>query len=232
VIEEILPVASREVALAGRVGLVVVDPGVAFTRRGALSDPERMVPMVHRVGEAYRALRAAFPELSTLVFLDTHHADVPEPPYPPHGIIGTGEELIDPDLAWLPGEDRVTVVEKDCINGFVGAIDRDTGRNAFCEWAKAGDFQHIVVTGDCTDICVSDFVVSALSARNHGLLTARHPDDRAAYVAAITGLEIVVLEAACATFEAPGHSSRIGHRVGLWMMAARGATIATGWRRG
>jgi nicotinamidase-related amidase len=226
-IEDLLPVSSREVTLSGRVGLVVVDPGVAFTRRGALSDPERMLPMLRRVGEEYRALRAAFPDLRVLVFLDTHHADIPEPPYPPHGIIGTGEELIDPDLAWILDEPGVTVVRKDCINGFVGAIDRATGRNAFCEWARDGDFHHLVVTGDCTDICVSDFVVAALSARNHGLLT-RH-EDRAAYVAAITGLEIVVLEAACATFEAPGHSARIAHRVGLWVMAGRGAAIASGW---
>jgi nicotinamidase-related amidase len=228
-LDTLLPITLGEAELSGRVGLVVVDPGVGFTRRGALSDPERMVPMVHRIGAEYRALKAAFPDLRVLVFLDTHHPDIPEPPYPTHGVIGTGEEDVDPDLAWLLAEPGVTVVRKDCINGFVGAIDRHTGRNAFAEWAKDGDFQRLVVTGDCTDICVSDFVVSALSARNHGLLTAAA--DRDALVAAITGLDIVVLEPACATFDAPSHPAAVAHRVGLWVMAGRGAVLASGWRR-
>ncbi len=217
---------------SGNIGLVVVDPGVAFTREGNLADPERMVPMVRTIGETYRKLRAALgARLQVLVFLDTHHADIPEPPYPPHGIVGTGEELIDPDLAWLLDEPGVTLVRKDCINGFVGAIDRKTGRNAFCEWVAQHTPSHLLVTGDCTDICVSDFVVSALSARNHGLLTTADPDtERQAYVAAITGLHIVVLEDACETFHAPGvHDAEAAHHVGLWLMASRGAVIADGW---
>jgi hypothetical protein len=30
--------------------------------------------------------------LPIFAFLDTHYPDKPEPPYPPHCIIGTGEE--------------------------------------------------------------------------------------------------------------------------------------------
>jgi nicotinamidase-related amidase len=232
-LSEILPVALKPVVLpaSGPVGLVVVDPGVAFTRSGPLSDPERMIPMVAAIGQSWRALREALGDrLQTLVFLDTHHADIPEPPYPPHGVIGTGEEEIDPDLRWLLDAPGVTVIQKDCINGFVGAIDRATGRNTFCEWVIATGVAPILVTGDCTDICVSDFVVTTLSARNHGLLTAADPlVDREAYVRAITGLEIVVLPEACATFDAPGHPHEAAHHVGLWLMAARGAVIASAW---
>lgn len=233
-IEEHLPVVTRAVALGGNapIGLVIVDPGVGFTRSGALSDPERMVPMVRAIGGTYRALKEALGErLHTLMFLDTHHADIPEPPYPPHGVIGTGEELVDPELAWLLDEPRLTIVRKDCINGFVGAIDRKTGANAFCTWVADHRFAKLLVTGDCTDICVSDFVVTALSARNHGLLTHADPDaERAAYVQAVTGLEIAVLPGACATFDAPGHAHAAAHHVGLWLMASRGATIAAEWR--
>ncbi|MCA9538414.1 MAG: isochorismatase family protein [Myxococcales bacterium] len=123
------------------------------------------------------------------------------------------------------------LIRKDCINGFVGAIDRKTGRNAFCEWVIAHDLRTLLVCGDCTDICVSDFVVAALSARNHGLLTARDPAaDRKGYAAAITGLRIVVLQDACETFDAPGfHEREAAHHVGLWLMAARGAQIAGHW---
>jgi nicotinamidase-related amidase len=231
-IASLLPFTPRPVDLAGStVGLVVVDPGVGFTREGNLADPARMLPMLAAIGEEYRSLRAALGDrLRVLVFLDTHHADVPEPPYPPHCVVGTGEEKVDPDIAWLLEEPAVTVIPKDCINGFVGAIDRKTGRNAFCEWVIAHGIRRLLVTGDCTDICVSDFVVTALSARNHGLLTAIDPEaDRAGYVRAITDLEIAVLPQACATFDAPGHDAATAHHVGLWLTASRGATIASGW---
>ena len=226
-LEATFPIVHRPVALRGQVGLVVIDPGVGFVRQGALSDPERMVPMCRRIGERYLELRARLGEdLHTCVFLDTHAADIPEPPYPPHCVVGTGEELIDEELRWLVDEPRVTVIRKDCINGFVGSIDRDTGRNAFAEWVNETGVQTLLVTGDCTDICVSDFVVTALSARNHGLFTRSSPTDRAAYTAAITGFQIVVLPDACATFEASGHSSAAAHHIGLWLMASRGAVIA------
>ncbi len=231
-LETRLPISLLTVELGtGPVGLVVVDVGVGFTREGNLADPTHMVPMVARIAETWRALKSAVGErLHTICFLDTHEPDIPEPPYPPHCIVGTGEEQIDPDLVWLPEQPQVTVVRKDCINGFVGAIDRDSGRNAFCEWVKANGIRTLLVTGDCTDICVSDFVVTALSARNHGLLTAASTDDRVRYVGDITGLRIVVLADACETFDAPGfHEREAAHHVGLWLMASRGAVLASGW---
>jgi len=192
-----------------------------------------MIPMVHRIDAEWKALHGQLGErLHTLCFLDTHEPDIPEPPYPPHCIRGTGEEEIDPDLEWLLGEKHVNVIRKDCINGFVGAIDRQSGANAFCEWVIKNDIRTLLVCGDCTDICVSDFVVSALSARNHGLLTAKNPQtERDAYVEAITGLEIAVLVDACETFDMPGVHERIAaHHVGLWLMASRGATLVNEWR--
>ncbi len=230
-----LPFDTHTVALGdGPVGLIIVDAGVAFTREGNLADPTHMVPMVRRIDAEHRALTAALGDrLHTLCFLDTHEADIPEPPYPPHGIKGTGEEAIDPELEWLLDAPQVTVIRKDCINGFVGAIDRRTGHNAFTQWVIDHGLRTLLVTGDCTDICVSDFVLSTLSARNHGLLTAADPDaDRAGYVADVTGLRVAVLADACETFDAPGVHERVAaHHVGLWMMAARGAIIAEGWTR-
>jgi nicotinamidase-related amidase len=213
------------------VGLVIVDAGVAFTRQGLLSDPTHMIPMVKRIGEHYRNLKEALGErLHVLCFLDTHHPDIPEPPYPPHGIIGTGEELMDPDLEWLLQEPQVTVVRKDCINGFVGGIDRESGQNAVVEWMRETGVRQLLVTGDCTDICVSDFVVTMLSARNHGLFT--RATEREAQVEAIVGLQIVVLVDACETYDAPWHSRGPAHHVGLWFMLTRGAVLASEWNVG
>ena len=231
-LEERLPIQLQSIALGeGPIGLVVVDAGIGFTREGNLADPERMIPMVSRIGNTWRRLSEAIgSRLHTLCFLDTHEPDIPEPPYPPHCIKGTGEEHMDPDLEWLLEKPQVTVIRKDCINGFVGAIDRVTGANRFCEWVAQNQIRTLLVCGDCTDICVSDFVVTTLSARNHGLLTTHSPDDRAAYVEAITGLRICVLADDCETFHAPGvHEAEAAHHVGLWLMAARGATLVSHW---
>ena len=231
-LEQRLPIQTETLAIGdGAVGLVIVDACVGFTREGHLADPERMVPMVQAIAAQWRRLKVALGErLHTLCFLDTHEPDIPEPPYPPHCIKGTGEEQIDPDLVWLLNEPQVMVIRKDCINGFVGAVDRETGRNVFCEWVRDNDIRTLLVCGDCTDICVSDFVVSALSARNHGLLTTADPTDRGAYVDAITGLNIAVLVDACETFDAPGvHERDAAHHVGLWLMASRGAQLLDDW---
>ena len=227
-----LPIQLDSIELGkGPIGLVIVDAGVGFTRQGNLSDPERMIPMVRRIDAQWRALHAALGErLHTLCFLDTHEPDIPEPPYPPHCIKGTGEEVMDPELDWLLSQSQVTVIRKDCINGFVGAIDRNSGRNAFCEWVCEHQIRTLLVCGDCTDICVSDFVVTTLSARNHGLLTHRRPAERDAYVDAVTGLRVCVLADACETFHAPGiHDAEAAHHVGLWLMASRGALLVREW---
>ena len=102
-LEERLPIQLQSIALGeGAIGLVVVDAGIGFTREGNLADPERMIPMVSRIGNTWRRLSEAIgSRLHTLCFLDTHEPDIPEPPYPPHCIKGTGEEHMDPDLEWL-----------------------------------------------------------------------------------------------------------------------------------
>jgi nicotinamidase-related amidase len=41
-----------------------------------------------------------------IAFLDTHEADKPEPPYPPHCIVGTGEENFVPGL-FLTGREKI-----------------------------------------------------------------------------------------------------------------------------
>lgn len=225
-----LPVVPQTVSLSsfsGNVGLVIVDASVGFTRSGALSDPESMVPMVQRIKEEYlRLYEALGTRLKVLCFLDTHHPDIPEPPYPPHGVVGTGEEEIDPELEFLLSQPDVTVIRKDCINGFVGAIEN--GRNLFVDWMQDNQIGKLLVAGDCTDICVSDFVVTALSARNHGLFVPRTvAKGSAEYVSSIVGLDIVVLSEACQTFNAPLHPREVCHQIGLWLMASRGAVICS-----
>lgn len=131
-----------------------------------------------------------------------------------------------PQLSWLKECPQATLIPKDCINGYIGAIDHRTGINHFEVWVKNHRLDAIIVTGICTDICVMDFVLTVLSARNHGLLTGLK--------------DIVVLERACATYDLPkekvqslglsetaAHPQKITHHLGLYFMASRGAVIAS-----
>ncbi|MGZ9032777.1 MAG: isochorismatase family protein, partial [Burkholderiaceae bacterium] len=164
--------------------------------------------------------------LPIAVFLDYHHPDRPEPPYPPHCIAGSGEEDLVLELQWLVDSPRVTQMRADCINDFVGAIDLATGRNQIVEWVNDQLLDTIVVVGICTDICVAEFVSTMLSARNHRMMPRL--------------IDVVVYEPGCATYDLPkeraislglpataAHPQELAHHFGLYLMASRGACLAS-----
>ena len=116
------------------------------------------------------------------------------------------------ELAWLRNEPDVTLLCKDCIDGFVGGIEpiyhgtHGTSRNRVVDWVNVHRLRALLVTGLRTDLGVMDFVLAMLSARRHGLMT--------------TLADIVVLEPATAS-----HDGR-AHHMALYFMAARGALLA------
>jgi nicotinamidase-related amidase len=209
-----------------RTGLVIVDVvnGFATVGAGYLAPMvenlqiSRMVVEIDRLARAFTAGgRPIF------AFLDTHVPGKAEPPYPPHCESGTGQENLVPQLAWLEGDRNATLVRKDCINGFVGAIGPD-GRNRLIDWTNAHRLEEVLVVGMCTDICVMDFVLTFLSARNHDMMPSLK--------------EIRVLETACSTYDLPrataeklglpataGHPQDVAHYMGLYFMASRGARL-------
>jgi len=99
----------------------------------------------------------------------------------------------------------------------------------------------LVLMGDCTDICVSDLAVALLSARNHGMLTAARPEEREAFVRAVTSMPIHVYVPGCATYDLDPpqemaedrrhlrHPGAGGAPRGLWIMQTRGAQLIDGW---
>ena len=234
-IQEQLPVAMAPWSPGDApVGLVIVDAVHGFCTVGAgplapaVPNPQ-VSRMIREINDLARRFVAAGRPL--LAFLDTHEPGRLEPPYPPHCERGSGhEELVD-ELAWLDGEPLATLIRKDCINGFVGAIEpahpgHGVTHNRVVDWIALNRLRSIVVTGICTDICVLDFVVTMLSARNHGLLS--------------TLRDIVVLEPACATYDLPletarhlglpdsaAHPQALTHHLGLYLMASRGAVLAS-----
>ncbi|MBT6856777.1 MAG: isochorismatase, partial [Nitrospina sp.] len=75
-----------------------------------------------------------------------------------------------------------------------------------------------------TDICVMDFVLTLLSARNHGMLPGLK--------------EVFVYDKGCSTYDLPrsvveeiglpvsaSHPQEITHYMGLYFMASRGAQL-------
>lgn len=224
-----MPLATERLVLGDEpLGLVIVDEVNGFAAVGygnfapAGDNPQvsRMVSETDRLARAFSA--RGWP---LLALLDTHEPGKAEPPYPPHCEIGTGEENLVPELAWLEDDAHTTLVRKDCINGFVGAITAD-GRNQVVDWANRHRVRRILVVGICTDICVMDFVLTMLSARNHGLMPSVE--------------DILVYEAGCATFDLPrdaalavglpetnAHPQNVTHYMGLYFMASRGARLVS-----
>lgn len=227
-LREHLPVEQESVVLSGDVktGLVLVDVVNGFCTVGAGNlaprQPDKQIQEM--VDESERVARV-FCEKNwpVFAFLDSHHPDVPEHPYPPHCIIGTDEAKLVPALEWLENEPNATLRPKDCIDGFLGSMEKD-GSNVFVDWVKSNQIQVILVVGICTDICILDFVCSTMSARNRGLL------------APLEG--VIVYSRACATFDIPvdvakedkdltAHPQDLMHHVGLYIAKGRGAKVAS-----
>ncbi len=225
-----LPIDPQPYRMSDRsTGLIIVDVVNGFCTVGCGSlapiEPneqiETMVRESNRLAQEFTAK-----ERLILAFLDTHQPGKPEPPYPAHCEEGTGEEKLVTQLEWLENDPHTTLIKKDCINGFIGAIALDTGSNTLVEWVNHNKLQALVVVGICTDICVMDFVLTMISARNHDLTP--------------TLKDIVVYSKGCATYNMTSemvaqlglpqtaiHPQDITHHVGLYTMAKRGALIAS-----
>ncbi|KAK8490593.1 hypothetical protein V6N12_076260 [Hibiscus sabdariffa] len=223
-----LPVEQTSLLLSQdiKTGLVLVDLVNGFCTVGA----GNLAPVQHdkqiscMVQESVRLARLfCEKKWPVFAFLDTHHPDIPEPPYPPHCIAGTDEARLVPDLQWLENEANATLRRKDCIDGFLGSVDKD-GSNLFVDWVNKNQIKAILVVGICTDICVLDFVCSALSARNRRMLTPLE--------------DVIVYSGACATFDLPVHVAQdidgalahpqdLMHHIGLYMAKGRGARIVS-----
>ena len=207
-------------------GLIIVDEvnGFATVGAGNLAPQTPNEQVSTMVSETNRLAHSFIEQgMPVLAFLDTHESGKPEPPYPPHCERGTGEEELVPELKWIEKEPLTTLVRKDCINGFIGSFQPD-GSNSIIDWVKENRVKNVLVVGICTDICVMDFVLTMLSARNHGMLQGLN--------------EVVVYDKGCSTYDLPGdvvkeiglppstsHPQDLTHYMGLYFMASRGAQL-------
>ncbi|KAA8536392.1 hypothetical protein F0562_028870 [Nyssa sinensis] len=222
-----IPLEEESVVLSEDVktGLVLVDiiNGFCTVGAGNLAPTEPNRQISEMIDESAR-LATLFCEKKwpVLAFLDSHHPDKLEHPYPPHCITGTDESNLVPALQWLEKEPNVKIRRKDCYDGYMGSFEED-GSNVFVDWVKTNHIQVLLVVGICTDICVLDFVCSTLSAKNRGFLTPLE--------------DVVLYSRGCATFDFPvsvarntkdaiAHPQELMHHVGLYMAKGRGAKVA------
>jgi len=235
--------------LAGReAGLGNIDLVDGFLTPGGKLGPQKGDRVIRAMRREAVALAQEFRDKQkpSIFVMDTHDEKVPEPPYPVHCVRGSGEEKLIPELAWAYKEKTARLVEKGCINGVIGGInftiahksvnrsfygrqvvdqiEIDSG-NEVLDWMNATKIKVLVVTGICTDICVTQFVQAVLSARNLGILHWLE--------------DVVVATKACATYNFPieavkslgrpeteAHPRDIAHHIGLWMMQQSGAILA------
>lgn len=208
--------------------LVTIDVVNGFCAPGAgnlaprSADPaiDRMVVEVNWLAQKF-----AREELPIWAFRDEHDPNIPEPPYPPHCIKGSGEELLVLALRWLHGYRYGRVAPKRCINGFVGAIDPESGENAFAEWVNEEQITHLVFVGICTDICVADIVCATLSARNHKLMPWLK--EVIVYTPGVATYNLSLEDALQAGLPPhAAHPADVTDYKGLYIMASRGAILA------
>lgn len=208
------------------VGLVVVNEinGWCTPGAGPLAPTVPDARIGHMVETTGRLMRGFVERRrAVLALIDGCRRDRPQ--------AGSGAEALVPALAWIENEPDVTILRTDCVNGFVGGIEavhhgtHGATRNRVVDWVNAHRLQTVLVAGMCTDVAVMDFVLSMLSARNHGLMA--------------TLQDVVVLEPATATYDLPrqgagdqglpptaAHPRQPAHHMGLYFMAARGAILA------
>ncbi|TYH94099.1 hypothetical protein ES332_A12G017500v1 [Gossypium tomentosum] len=227
VLKNELPLEQELVVLPEDVvtGLVLVDiiNGFCTVGAGNLAPREPNRQISRTISESVRLARLfCDKKLPVMAFLDSHHPDKPEDPYPPHCIQGTDESNLVPALQWIQNETNVTIRRKDCYDGYLGSMEAD-GSNVFADWVKNNHIEAILVVGVCTDICVLDFVCSTLSVRNRGFLAPLK--------------DVIVYSRACTTFDVPlhiatnnkgalPHPQELMHHIGLYMAKERGAKIA------
>ena len=228
-IAEAIPLSKTELDLRTNgqgFGLIIVDEvnGFATVGAGNLAPQTPNEQVSTMVSETNRLAHSFIEQgMPVLAFLDTHEPGKPEPPYPPHCERGSGEEELVPELKWIEKEPLATLVRKDCINGFIGSFQPD-GSNSIIDWVKENRVKNVLVVGICTDICVMDFVLTLLSARNHGMLQGLN--------------EVVVYDKGCSTYDLPrdvvkeiglppstSHPQDLTHYMGLYFMASRGAQL-------
>lgn len=133
--------------------LVIIDVINGFVYTGALADPStaHIIPGVEALAKDF--ISQGKP---VIAFRDAHTANSAEfSAFPPHCIIGTGEEELVPELKAL--ESDMIVLDKNATSAFTLPAFREL-------IADMPNLEKVTIVGLCTDICVMNL---AIPLKNH-----------------------------------------------------------------
>lgn len=185
--------------------LFIVDMIIGFAVKGALSSP-RIGELISPIAEL--AARCHALGMPVVAFADTHSPQSEElASYPSHCLRGTEESWLCPEIMHaIEQNDRgsFTLIEKNSTNGFV--------EPAFEQWLKDRHHHPIstyLIVGDCTDICISQFALTAKAWHN----TRDIP------------LRVLVPLALNDTYDSPGHPADVMNLFSLAAMRQSGVEL-------
>lgn len=127
---------------------IIIDMINGFVKKGPLSS-NRIYQINEKVADL--AQKMAEKRIETLVFADSHAIDNPEfLSYPVHCLTGSDESKLTDEIA---RKAKYTLIKKNSTNAFLVP--------EFLEWlSRHEDTKNFIVVGNCTDICVLQFVVT------------------------------------------------------------------------
>lgn len=177
--------------------LVIIDMVNGFVKEGALSDINinRITPNIVTLVKEF--VKKGYP---IITFRDAHHEDDDEMKFfPIHCLKETSESKLIDELSGY--KDYYIDIEKNTTNGFDTYLFRD--------YILKNQFEEVIITGCCTDICVETF---ALSLKKHFLINN-------------INTKIIVYENTVYTFNSPIHNALECHQKSLEKMQENGIII-------
>ena len=181
--------------------LLVVDMIKGFITEGNLHDKAigKIIPACENYIKEYLS-----EGWEVIAFCDTHKEDSREfAVYPLHCLAGTTEsELVDELVVY---SEQLKIIPKNSTDGFFAP--------GFAETVdKLNEYEEILIVGCCSDICVLQLALSLKAYCN------QHDYD----------IKIIVDEAACATFDIPGHDKEEYNAKAFQLMRNAGITVVEG----
>ncbi|WP_455543197.1 isochorismatase family protein [Intestinibacter sp.] len=141
---ENLPIENLADYDLSKTALFIVDINNGFAKEGALYS-DRIKSLINPIYEFVKPLEKKLNKI--IAFTDTHEEDSVELlSYTPHCLVGSEECKVVDELLDI---ENLEIVPKNSTNGFF-AIDINI----------LNDIDNVVVVGDCTDICIYQFVVT------------------------------------------------------------------------
>ncbi|CAG7840508.1 isochorismatase family cysteine hydrolase [Clostridium haemolyticum] len=134
--------------------LIIVDMINGFAKQGNLMSP-RIKDIIPRVVNTTKICENN--GFSIIAFLDAHTIDSIEfQNYPVHCLKGTFESQLIDELKVFKS---IHIIDKNSTNGYM--------EEKFIEWMKRNNnINNFIVIGNCTDICIMQFVLSLKSHFN------------------------------------------------------------------